>query len=111
MADHYCSVTVSMGEGAMMALGDISIACTVKEIAERIKIRKNLDGLQNVFIGYEWNKEIIPLSEEISLADVKTFIIRVLSYRLGCVLATLNFHITVSSFRIRRPHRTTYVWA
>ena len=106
---HFCVVGVLFEDGAMVSLGEIGNSCTVKQIAEIVKEKTNLIGVPNVFIGYKRNNEIVRLSEETSLGDAKTAIIRV-SNGLGCVLATLNFHFTLSSLtlRTRRPRRTTY---
>ena len=110
---HFCIVSVLFQDGAQMWLGEISISSTVKQIAELVKEKRNLIGVPNIFIGYKRNNEIVRLSEEASLGDAKTAIIRVSSNGLGCVLAALNFHFTLSSLtlRTRRPRPTTYIMA
>ena len=75
---HFFVVIVLFEGGAMVSLGEISDSCTVKQIAEIVKEKKNIIGVPNIFIGYtKRNNEIVRLSEEISLGDVKSAIIRV----------------------------------
>jgi len=61
---HLCSVCHCLALSLrvdMVSLGDISVSCKMKEIAEKVKTRTNLDGLQlqSVFIGCKRNKEIV----------------------------------------------------
>lgn len=82
MADrHYRFVTVALNEELhpYVWLGQISVNTRMREISEMVRIRANLNGMQNVALGYRRPGGIVYLPAMKTLAVAITAIIRVSS--------------------------------
>jgi len=71
-------VDLNIKDDDFVALGPISLSSTIKEVAERVLAKKNVDGLNYCLLGYARpHEEVVLLPAETLLADAKLAIIKV----------------------------------